>query len=46
MTENFNIRDNSWDSSYSHYLTYVYILQEVADSLNLELLMPINSVST
>jgi len=46
ITENFDIRNNSWDPSYSHYLTYVYILQEVANSLNLELSMPINSVST
>ena len=42
----FNIRDNNWDSLYSYYLTYADILQEVADSLNLELSMPIKLVST
>jgi len=42
----FNIRDNNWDSLYSYYLTHADILQEVADSLNLELSMPIKLVST
>ena len=40
IIENFNIRDNGWDSSCSHHSTYVYILQEVANRLNLELSMP------
>ena len=42
----FNIRDNNWDSLYSYHLTHADILQEVADSLNLELSMPVKLVST
>ena len=42
MTGDFNIRNNDWDSSYPHHSTYVDVLWEVADSLNLELSTPIN----
>ena len=46
MTRNFNIRDNDWDLLYSYYSTYVNMLQEIANSLNLELSMSINQVFT
>ena len=46
MTDNFNIRDNDQDPSYPHHLTYTDILQEIADSFNLELLLPINQILT
>ena len=46
MTEDFNIRDNDWNLSYSHYLSYSGILREIADNLNLDLSTPINLVST
>ena len=46
MTEDFNIRDNDWNLSYSHYLSYSDILREIADNLNLDLSTPINPVST
>ena len=46
MTGDFNIRDNSWDLSYSHHSTYVDTLQDVADSLNLEPSIQINLVPT
>ena len=42
MTGDFNIRDNDWDLSYPHHSTYVDVLWEVADSLNLELSTLIN----
>ena len=46
MTEDFNIRDNDWNLSYSHYLSYSDILREIADNFNLDLSTPINLVST
>ena len=42
MTGDFNIRDNDWDLSCSHYFTHADTLREVAETFNLELLMPIN----
>ena len=45
MTEDFNISDNEWDSSYSHYSNYTDSLKEIADSFNLELSTPVNQVS-
>jgi len=42
MTGNFNIRDNDWDSSYSHYLSHTDTLLEVADSFGLDLSISIN----
>jgi len=41
MTEDFNIRDNNWNSSYSCYLFYTDTLW---DSFGLELSIPINLV--
>ena len=46
MTGDFNIRDNDWNLSYPYHSVYTDILQEVADSFDLELSTPINSVST
>jgi len=46
MTEDFNIRDSDWNPSYSHHLSYSDILREIADNLNLDLLTPINPIST
>jgi len=46
MTGNFNIRDNIWDSSYFHHLAYVDTFQEIVDSFNLELSLPVNQVPT
>ena len=37
MTENFNIRDNDWDLSYSHHLVHTDILTEINDSFDLRL---------
>jgi len=45
MTEDFNIRDNDWDPSYSHHSLYTDILRDVADSFGLELLTLIDPVS-
>ena len=42
MTDNFNIRDNNWDHSYSHHSIHVDTLREIADSFTLELLIFIN----
>jgi len=44
MTEDFNIRDNNWNPSYSYYSFYTDILWEVVDSFGLELSMSINLV--
>jgi len=44
MTSDFNIRDNNWDLSYPHYSIYVDILRKIANSFNLELLMPVVQV--
>ena len=46
MTVDFNIRDNNWNLSYPYYLIHIDVLWEVANSLNPELSIPINSVST
>jgi len=34
ITENFNIRDNDWDPSYSHHLVLTDILTEIDDSFD------------
>ena len=44
MTENFNIRDNNWDSLYLHYSTHTDTLRELASSFSLELSMLVNQV--
>ena len=41
IMENFNIRDNNWDSSYLHYLMHTDTLREITNFLNLESSMPI-----
>ena len=46
MTGDFNIRDNDWDLFYPHYLFYTDTLLEIANSLGLDLSIPINSGST
>ena len=46
MTDDFNIRNSNWDPLYPHYSIYSDILREVADSLNLNLSISINPVST
>ena len=46
MTEDFNIRDNNWNLSYSHYLVYSNILLEVADFFNLKFSYSVNRVLT
>ena len=46
MTGDFNIRDNDWNLSYPYHSVHTDTLQEVADSFDLELSTPINSVST
>ena len=45
ITVNFNIRDSNWNLLYPHYSTYANVFQEAADSLNLDLSIPINPVS-
>ena len=45
IIEDFNIRDNDWDSSYHYYSLYTDILREVTDIFGLELLTHINLVS-
>ena len=42
MTDNFNIRDNLWDSFYPHYLSHSNYLFEIADLFNLGLSIPAN----
>jgi len=44
MTGNFNIRDSLWDSSFPYYSSISDNLIIVADSFNLELLIPTNTV--
>ena len=46
MIENFNIRDNNWNSSYPYHLTYADTLYKIANSFNLKLSLSINLVST
>ena len=46
MVEDFNIRDNDWNSLYLHHSTYTDTLREIADSFNLELSLPIDQVPT
>ena len=46
MTENFNIRDNDWNPSYSHYLVHTDILTEIDNSFDLRLFIPVIQVPT
>ena len=44
MTENFNIKDDNWSSSYLYHSIYIDTLRKIADSFNLELSLSINQV--
>ena len=46
MTGDFNIRDWLWDSSFLHYSSISNDLFIIADSFNLDLLLPTNPVPT
>jgi len=46
MTCDFNIRDQSWDSFFSHYLSISDDLFIIADLFNLDLLIPTNPAPT
>ena len=46
MTDDFNIRDSLWDSSFSYHSSISNDLIIIADLFNLELLIPTNSVPT
>ena len=43
---NFNIQDSLWDPSFFHYSSISNNLLIIADSFNLNLLIPINQVPT
>ena len=46
MTNDFNIRDSSWDLNFPHHSYYSNVLFEIADSFQLELSRPTEQVST
>jgi len=46
ITGNFNIRDSLWNPSFPHHLSISNDLIIIADSLNLELSLPTNSIPT
>ena len=46
MTENFNIKDNDWNLSYSHYFVYADTLRKIIDLFDLELFISISQVLT
>ena len=46
MTGDFNIRDSLWDPSFPHHFSISDDLFILADSFNLDLSIPINSIST
>jgi len=46
MTGDFNIRDNNWDLSYSHYSVHTNTLMLIADTFSLRLFTPIIQVLT
>ena len=46
ITGNFNINDNDWDPSYSHYSFHTDILRKIADLFDLGLSTLINQVPT
>ena len=45
MTSDFNIRDNLWDSVYSHHSSHSNDLFEITDSFNLGISIPTNQIS-
>ena len=46
MTEDFNIRDSSWDPNFSHHSIHRDTLIDISDSFNLELSKPTNHILT
>jgi len=46
MIGDFNIRNSNWDLSYPYHSTHTNTLHDIANSLNLELSMFINPIST
>ena len=46
MTEDFNIRDSSWDSLFPHHSVHQDILMDIADSMNLCISKSTNQVPT
>ena len=46
MTGDFNIRDSLWDPTFPHYSSISNDLFIIADSFNLELLIPTNPIPT
>ena len=46
MVGDFNIHDNFWDPNYSFHSTYSNLLIDIADSIHLSLLFPLNHVPT
>ena len=46
ITGDFNIRDNFWDSNYSHHSIHSNLLIDIVDSMHLGLLFPLNHIST
>jgi len=46
MAGNFNIRDNSWDPSFSHHSIYYDLLINITDSMNLCVFKSTNQVPT
>ncbi len=46
ITRDFNIRNNNWNSLYSHYSTYIDTPRKIADDFNLELSSLIDQVPT
>ena len=46
MAGNFNIRDSSWDSSFSHHSIHCNLLNDIADSMDLCMSEATNYVPT
>ena len=46
MAEDFNIRDNSWDSFFPHYSIHSNLLTDIADFMNLCISKSTNQVLT
>ena len=46
MTEDFNIRDNSWDPSFSHHFIHCNFLTDIVDSISLYISKSTNQVPT
>ena len=46
MTGNFNIRDSDWDSNIQYHSIHMEDLMSIADSIDLELALPINPSPT